>query len=37
LVQDALDEIIDVHSEKRYAKFTAPTQEEVIAYLSKAF
>lgn len=35
LVQDAVDEIVDVHSEKRYAKFTAMTQKEVIAYVTK--
>lgn len=33
LVQEAADEIVDVHSEKRYAKFTALTQEEVIKYI----
>jgi len=33
LVREAVDEIVDVHSEKRYAKFTALTQEEVIQYI----
>ncbi|MEZ4857958.1 MAG: HEAT repeat domain-containing protein [Flavobacteriaceae bacterium] len=37
LVQDAIDEIIDVHSEKRYAKFSALSQEEVVTYLSENF
>ncbi|QIE58160.1 HEAT repeat domain-containing protein [Rasiella rasia] len=37
LVKDSLLEIIDVHSEKRYAKFTALTQREVVAYISKSF
>jgi hypothetical protein len=32
---DAIDEIIDVHSEKRYAKFTALTQDEVVDYISE--
>lgn len=35
LVRDAADEIVDVHSEKRYAKFTAMTQQEVIDYIDK--
>jgi len=35
LVLDAVDEIIDVHSEQRYAKFSALTQEEVMAYISE--
>ncbi len=35
LVKDALDEIVDVHSEKRYAKFSALSQEEVVNYLSE--
>jgi len=35
IVLDAIDEIIDVHSEKRYAKFSALTQEEVINYISE--
>ncbi|MEL6809987.1 MAG: HEAT repeat domain-containing protein [Bacteroidota bacterium] len=35
LVRDAADEIVDVHSEKRYAKFSALTQEEVVTYLSE--
>ena len=35
LVHDAIDEIVDVHSEKRYAKFTALTQQEVIDYIAK--
>lgn len=35
LVQDALDEIVDVHSEVRYAKFSALTQQEVISYITK--
>jgi len=35
LIRDAVDEIVDVHSEKRYAKFTAMTQKEVIIYISK--
>lgn len=35
LIQDAVDEIVDVHSEKRYAKFTALTQQEVIDYIDK--
>ncbi len=34
LIQDAIDEIIDVHSEKRYAKFSALTQQQVIDYIS---
>ncbi len=37
LVKDALLEIIDVHSEKRYAKFTAMTQEEVVRYIKENF
>ena len=37
LVKDALLEIIDVHSEKRYAKFTAMTQQEVVAYIDEHF
>ncbi|GAB5399834.1 MAG: hypothetical protein Aureis2KO_14190 [Aureisphaera sp.] len=37
LVKDAVDEIIDVHSEKRYAKFSALSQEEVVTYLSENF
>ncbi|MBX2829139.1 MAG: HEAT repeat domain-containing protein [Flavobacteriaceae bacterium] len=37
LIQDALDEIVDVHSEKRYAKFSALSQEEVVTYLSENF
>ena len=35
LISDAIDEIIDVHSEKRYAKFTALTQEEVKIYIAE--
>lgn len=35
LVSDALDEIVDVHSGKRYAKFSALTQDEVVTYLSE--
>lgn len=35
LVQDAAAEIVDVHSEKRYAKFTALTQQQVIDYIQK--
>lgn len=35
LVQDAADEIIDVHSEKRYAKFAALTQRQAIDYIDK--
>ena len=35
LVRDAIDEIIDVHSEKRYAKFTALTQQEVVNYIDE--
>ncbi|MDI9309279.1 MAG: hypothetical protein QM535_03595 [Limnohabitans sp.] len=35
LIQEAVDEIVDVHSEKRYAKFTALTQKEVIDYIDK--
>lgn len=35
LVQDAMDEIVDVHSEKRYAKFTSLTQQEVIRYIDE--
>lgn len=35
LVSDAVDEIVDVHSEKRYAKFSALTQEEVVSYISE--
>ena len=34
LINDAINEIIDVHSEKRYAKFSALTQEEVVTYIS---
>ncbi|VXB42500.1 HEAT repeats [Flavobacterium sp. 9AF] len=37
LVLDALDEIVDVHSEKRYAKFSALSQEEVITYIDLNF
>lgn len=37
LIEDALNEIIDVHSEKRYAKFTALTQDDVVNYISKNF
>lgn len=37
LVKDALLEIIDVHSVKRYAKFTALTQNEVIKIVSARF
>ena len=37
LVKDALLEIIDVHSEKRYAKFTAMTQKEVVVYIATHF
>lgn len=33
LISDAIDEIIDIHSEKRYAKFTALTQDEVVSYI----
>lgn len=33
LVQLAIDEIVDVHSEQRYAKFAAMSQDEVIQYL----
>ena len=35
LILDIVDEIIDVHSEARYAKFTALTQEEVQDYISE--
>jgi hypothetical protein len=35
LIEDAVDEIVDVHSEKRYAKFSALTQGEVVDYISK--
>ena len=35
LVLDAVDEIIDVHSEKRYAKFSALSQQEVVTYISE--
>lgn len=35
LVRDAADEIVDVHSEKRYAKFTALTQQQIIDYIDK--
>lgn len=35
LVRDTVDEIIDVHSEKRYAKFTALTQQQVIDYIEQ--
>ena len=35
LVFDAVTEIIDVHSEKRYAGFSALTQEEVVSYISE--
>lgn len=34
LVSDAVKEIVDVHSEERYAKFTALSQKEVIAFIS---
>ena len=37
LVKDALLEIIDVHSKKRYAKFTALTQKEVIEQIDRSF
>ncbi|MDC8003588.1 HEAT repeat domain-containing protein [Aureisphaera galaxeae] len=37
LVKDAIDEIIDVHSPKRYEKFSALSQEEVVTYLSENF
>lgn len=33
LIKEATDEIVDVHSEKRYAKFTALTQQQVIDYI----
>lgn len=35
LIADAVNEIIDVHSAKRYAKFSALSQEEVVTYLSE--
>ncbi len=35
LVHDAIDEIIDVHSEKRYANFSALSQQQVIDHISK--
>ncbi len=35
LINDAVDEIVDVHSEKRYAKFSALNQEEVVNYISE--
>jgi hypothetical protein len=35
LIEDAVNEIIDVHSERRYAKFSALSQEEVVTYLSE--
>jgi HEAT repeat protein len=35
LISDAIDEIIDVHSEKRYAKFTSLPQDEVVSYISR--
>lgn len=35
LVAKALDEIIDVHSVKRYAKFTAMNQQAVVDYIAK--
>jgi len=35
LILDVVDEIIDVHSEKRYAKFSALSQQEVETYISK--
>ena len=35
LVHDAIDEIIDVHSEKRYAKFAELSQQHVIDYISE--
>ncbi|WP_198515613.1 HEAT repeat domain-containing protein [Ulvibacter sp. MAR_2010_11] len=35
LVSDAMLEIIDVHSEQRYAKFSALTQDEVMDYISE--
>jgi len=34
LILEVIDEIIDVHSEKRYAKFSALTQQQVIDYIS---
>ena len=37
LVKDALLEIIDVHSEKRYAKFTALSQDQVITAIQGQF
>ena len=37
LVKEALLEIIDVHSEKRYAKFTTLSQKEVIREIEKGF
>ena len=37
LIAEVLDEIVDVHSEKRYAKFTALTQQQVIDYIDKNF
>lgn len=35
LIRDAIDEIIDVHSEKRSAKFSAMTQDEVVSYIAR--
>jgi hypothetical protein len=35
LIQEAIDEILDVHSEKRYASFSALSQQEVISYIAK--
>lgn len=35
LVKEAIYEIIDVHSEKRYAKFTALTQQQAIDYIDQ--
>ncbi|MDX1462872.1 MAG: HEAT repeat domain-containing protein [Marinirhabdus sp.] len=37
VVKDALLEIIDVHSEKRYAKFTALSQDQVITAIQLQF
>ncbi|MGB0788985.1 MAG: HEAT repeat domain-containing protein [Marinirhabdus sp.] len=35
LVEDAMAEIIDVHSLERYAKFTTMAQDEVVAYIAQ--
>ncbi|MBZ0328336.1 MAG: HEAT repeat domain-containing protein [Altibacter sp.] len=35
VVLDALDEIVDVHSEERYAAFSTLSQQQVISYITK--